>query len=143
MQTKIKYGLAVALLGAVMASPVGAETIHFVAHLTPQQEVPAVKSRGMGEAKIVFDTANDQLTWHVAYKDLTGPVTAAHFHGPAMRGEKAGVAVGFKGSMDNPIQGSAMLNATQVSELFSGKWYVNLHTAQYPAGEIRGQVEQR
>ena len=114
MQTKTKCGLAAALLGLVIATPIRAETIHFVAHMTPGQEVPPAKGKGMGEARMLFDTSNDQLSWVVEYKNLSGPVTAGHFHGPAMRGEKAGVAVGFKGNMDNPIQGSAMLSPMQV-----------------------------
>jgi len=28
----------------------------------------------------------------------------------------------------------------QLADLLAGKWYVNLHTANFPAGEVRGQV---
>jgi hypothetical protein len=37
-------------------------------------------------------------------------------------------------------EGSAELTQEQAEQLMAGKWYVNVHTANNPAGEIRGQV---
>ncbi len=71
---------------------------------------------------------------------MTGPVTAGHFHGPAAAGANAGVVVPFAGSLASPITGSATLTDAQIADLKAGKWYVNLHTAANPGGEIRGQV---
>ena len=62
------------------------------------------------------------------------------FHGPAAAGAYAGVALGFTGSVESPIKGSATLTPAQASDLLAGKWYVNLHTAANPGGEVRGQV---
>jgi hypothetical protein len=50
------------------------------------------------------------------------------------------VALGFSGSVESPIKGSATLTPAQVADLMAGKWYVNLHTAASPGGEVRGQV---
>jgi hypothetical protein len=50
------------------------------------------------------------------------------------------VALGFTGSVESPIKGSATLTAAQVDDLIAGKWYANLHTAANPGGELRGQV---
>ena len=72
---------------------------------------------------------------------MTGPVTAGHFHGPAAAGANAGVVVPFAGSLASPITGSATLTDPQIADLKAGKWYVNLHTAANPGGEIRGQVQ--
>jgi hypothetical protein len=41
----------------------------------------------------------------------------------------------------SPIDGTATLTADQVKDLLAGKWYFNVHTAQNPGGEIRGQIE--
>jgi hypothetical protein len=86
------------------------------------------------------DKQTNVLTWTVTYAGLTGPVKAGHFHGPAAAGANAGVALGFSGSVESPIKGSATLTAAQLADLMAGMWYVNLHTAANPGGEVRGQV---
>ena len=50
-----------------------------------------------------------------------------------------GVVVPFP-SIASPAEGSATLTPTQVADLMAGKWYVNIHTAKNPGGEIRGQM---
>ena len=52
-----------------------------------------------------------------SYSGLTGPVTGAHFHGPAPAGANAGVVVPFAGSLASPITGSKPLTAAQIAEL--------------------------
>jgi hypothetical protein len=79
------------------------------------------------------------LTWTITYKDLTGPATAAHFHGPSDAGKNAGIVLPFK-SPQSPIEGTAVLSETQVADLVAGKWYTNIHTAANPGGELRGQM---
>ena len=37
-------------------------------------------------------------------------------------------------------KGSATLDDAQAADLSEGRWYLNLHTAANPDGEIRGQV---
>jgi hypothetical protein len=108
------------------------------ATLTAAAEVPPKASSGTGSAKI--NLSGNTLTWTVTYAGMTGPVTAGHFHGPAMAGANAGVVVPFAGSLASPITGSATLTDAQIADLKAGKWYVNLHTAANPGGEIRGQV---
>ncbi len=74
------------------------------------------------------------------YSGLSGPVKAGHFHGLAEAGKNAGVALGINNAGDSPVQGSAVLTGDQAADLLAGKWYVNLHTAANPGGEVRGQV---
>ena len=109
-------------------------------NLTGAAEVPANVSSGSGVVTTRLDKSTRVLTWTVTYSGLTGPVTAGHFHGPALPGSNAGVVVPFTGSTASPIQGSATLTEAQVVDLAAGKWYANLHTAAHPGGEIRGQV---
>ena len=80
------------------------------------------------------------MTWTINYSDLSGPVTGAYFHGPALEGKNAGVAVPITGSLATRINGTVTLSTTQLKELMEGKWYVNLHTAVNPDGEIQGQI---
>ena len=43
-------------------------------------------------------------------------------------------------NVESPIKGSAALTDAQVADLMAGKWYINLHTAANPGGEVRGRV---
>lgn len=70
---------------------------------------------------------------------LSGPATAAHFHGPASAGANAGVVVPFANAA-SPIEGQATITAAQAADLMAGRWYANIHTAANPGGEIRGQM---
>ena len=71
---------------------------------------------------------------------FAGPATAAHFHGPAEAGKNAGVAVAIPNAASSPAEGSATLTDAQAADLMAGKYYINVHTAANPGGEIRGQV---
>ncbi len=42
--------------------------------------------------------------------------------------------------MTSPVSGQATLTDAQAADLLAGRWYINLHTAANPGGEIRGQV---
>jgi len=128
---------AVVLLSAGAAC---AEVLHFTAKLDGASETPPNDSKGAGSAWVDLDTASKALTWKVEYAGLSGPATMAHFHGPAPVGKAAGVAVPLKGDLASPAKGSAVLTDAQVSDLKAGLWYVNVHTAAHPGGEIRGQV---
>ena len=91
-------------------------------------------------AEVSYNPATYTLRWTVTYSGLSGPATGGHFHGPAMPGQNAPVVVPFTGSLASPISGEKILTPAQASDLLAGKWYVNLHTAANPGGEIRGQA---
>ena len=116
------------------------DTAKVSAKLTGASEVPANSTTGVGTLEGTLDKKTNLLNWTVTYSGLTGPVKAGHFHGPAVTGSNAGVALGFTTGLESPIMGSATLTPAQVADLTAGKWYVNLHTAANPGGEVRGQV---
>jgi CHRD domain len=129
---------AVALL---MISGTGqAATRVFNATLAGTSEVPPTTSTGTGTATATLNTATRKLTWDVTYSGLSGPAKAAHIHGPAEPGKNAPVVIPFTGNLASPIKGSKILTAAQMANLEAGKYYVNIHTAASPAGEIRGQL---
>ena len=127
---------AALVLGGVIA---GAETIKFRADLKGAEEVPPVNTAAKGTAEVTYDTAGKKLTYKVTSSGLSGPATAAHFHGPAEPGKNAGVVVPLTGTGGN-YEGSATLTDAQAGELTGGRWYINVHTGANPNGEIRGQV---
>ena len=128
----------VALATMAFAAPASAEKLK--ATLDGKSEVPATTSGGTGTADLDYDAASKKLSWKLTYSGLSGPATAAHFHGPAESGKNAGVAVPIPGAANSPVEGSATLTDAQAADLLAGKLYVNIHTAANPGGEIRGQV---
>lgn len=110
------------------------------ATLNGASEVPATASKATGEVTATFDAATKTLRWNGSYSGLTGPVTAAHFHGPAKPGENAGVLVPVTAA-SSPFSGEATLDDAKAADLEAGRLYFNVHTAANPKGEIRGQVE--
>ena len=135
-----KTMIATLALGATMAFAGPAFAEKMKATLDGKSEVPANASAGTGTADIDYDAATKKLTWKLTYSGLSGPATAAHFHGPAEAGKNAGVAVAIPGASSSPAEGSATLTDAQAADLMAGKYYVNVHTAANPGGEIRGQV---
>jgi hypothetical protein len=135
-----KTVLATLLLGTavVFAGPACAEK--YKVTLDGKSEVPANTSAGAGTADVDYDAATKKLTWTLTYSGLSGPATAAHFHGPAEAGKNAGVKVPIANATSSPAEGSATLTDEQVADLLAGKYYINVHTAANPGGEIRGQV---
>ena len=124
-------GLAALLATAPIAI---AETVQLKADLKGSS------AAAKGDAAVTYDTASKQVTWRITYSGLSGPPTAAHFHGPAQPGANAGVAVAIPNPATAPVQGSAMLTEAQAADLLGGRYYINIHTAANPGGEVRGQV---
>ena len=113
--------------------------MNFKASLNGKSEVPANTTAGTGSVTATYDTDSKKLTWKGGYSGLTGPATAAHFHGPAPAGKNAGVMVPI--SPNGPsFEGSAALTDAQAKALMEGDIYVNIHTAANKGGEIRGQL---
>ena len=115
----------------------------FKVTLSGAQQVPAVQTTGSGTAAITYDPSTRVVTWSITYAGLSSPVTMAHFHGPAAVGKNGPVVIWLtkKGSeVEGAIKGEATLTPEQVKDFAAGDWYINVHTKDHPAGEIRGQV---
>ncbi len=136
--------LAACLTGiAVWAAESNAAPQSFKVALAGVQQVPPVQTAGTGTAELSYDPATRGLTWNVSYSGLSGPVTMAHFHGPAAEGKNGPVVIWLtkQGSpVESPIKGEATLTPDQAQQFTAGEWYINVHTQAHPGGEIRGQV---
>lgn len=128
------------------------QDVGFRARLTPQQEIQSelVASNGIGKARLISVGAQ-LLRVQVGFESLTSPVTGAHLHlapegsnGPIVLSLTAGIAgntIHFSSDgsdLSGPLAGQGLL--ALVNELAAGNVYVNVHTSQFPSGEIRGQV---
>ncbi|MEP6837117.1 MAG: CHRD domain-containing protein [Bradyrhizobium sp.] len=133
MLATLALGTAIAFSGTAFAEKMKAT-------LDGKSEVPPNASAATGTADLDYDPASKKLSWKLTYSGLSGAATAAHFHGPAEAGKNAGVAVAIPNATSSPAEGSATLTDAQAADLMAGKYYVNVHTAANPGGEIRGQV---
>jgi hypothetical protein len=135
---------------------------NFNAKLVGANEVPAVSTKGSGEFRGTLQSNGTEIAFELEYADLSGPATMAHIHfgqrfatggvmvhlcgtgGTAACPGSAGKVAGLFGAsrvVDVAAQGiSAGEFAELLAALRAGNAYVNVHTAQSPQGEIRGQV---
>jgi hypothetical protein len=133
------------LMLLVSAMPVRAETLTFTAVLTSGQEPPpnTNDSKAFGVAFVTFNADTGELCFSISYEEfnLTSEETNAHFHAPAPPGVNASVIIQLP-TPGSPKNGcvTADLTEDQRRDLLRGLWYINIHTANNPGGEIRGQV---
>ena len=118
------------------------------ASLTGGGEVPSNNSPAKGLMQGMFDTDTNTLEWTVTYSGLTTEPIGAHFHGPVSYlgltpEENAPIQVATPGSLASPFHGVAKIDNDQAKDLKDGRWYFNLHSKLFPAGEIRGPVVRR
>lgn len=124
----------------------------YVGVLTGGTEVPPVITAATGNATVVLNAAQTQLSISVQFQNLTGTYSASHIHGPAPAGTNAGVKWGFVGApagwvFSNANKDGVLTNfiaagitATDVANLNSGNFYVNVHSTVFPGGELRAQL---
>jgi len=128
---------AAALAGCGMMSK--SNTMSLSGSMNAASEVPPNMTRGSGLAEAWLDKNTNVLKYKITYTGLSGPATAAHFHGPASAGANAGIVLPFANAA-SPIEGQATLTPAQAADVSAGRWYANIHTAANPNGEIRGQL---
>jgi len=153
----------------ITASATYANAQQFQATLSGLDEVPPVSSPGQGTLSLNLNTQQQSLTYTLTYSNLSTPVTQAHIHFGKVH-VAGGIMVFFCSSIGGPVgmplcpapsttlagmftpasvigpvaQGiSAGDFAALATALLSQTAYANVHTAQFPAGEIRGEIIRR
>jgi hypothetical protein len=119
----------------------GAVSQTYHANLTGAQEVGGGDPDGSGKARITIEDNFNQVCWRISDVRNISPITAAHIHvgvvgtnGPpvfTLTKSNEGTWVGCSGASEwtqDRIEGNPE------------RFYVNLHTADYPDGAIRGQL---
>lgn len=114
--------------------------LSFKAVLSGANEVPANSSTATGEANASFNQETKVLTVTITYTGLSAALTAWHIHKAAV-GVNGSVVFNFGTPQPSGfIYTSAALTTEQETDLIAGLYYVNLHTANFGGGEIRGQL---
>lgn len=111
--------------------------VTFNATLDGASEVPANASTATGTATLSYNKTTKIFTVNVTYSGLTP--TMGHIHMGAV-GVSGPIIFPFT-SLTSPISyTSPALTVAQETDLLANNYYVNLHTAAFTAGEIRGQL---
>jgi hypothetical protein len=107
------------------------------------QEVPAVTTSATATLTGSYNASNNRLDYTINWTGLSGVISVAHFHGPAMAGATAGpihdISITTNG-VNGSTSGSITVADSTENHLLNGKVYYNLHTVANVNGEIRGQV---
>lgn len=112
--------------------------ISFTATLNGASEAPnPTPSAGTGSSAATFNTTTKILTVTTTYTGVTA--TAGHVHKGAV-GVAGPVIFPFANLASPIVLTTAALDATQEADLMANNYYVNIHSAAYPGGEIRGQL---
>lgn len=140
-----KYTLLLSLVAALFLLPkFSGASIHTLdLALSGQYEVPSNSSNATGALVGTYNDVSNVLTFTLRFNGLSAPASAAHFH-MAAAGTNGPVQIGFAGFPTGVTSGvytnTYTLTPIQESNLLCGMWYVNIHNASFPGGEIRSQL---
>ena len=126
---------AVALAAVALAAASTRAPIMVGAKLDAKQD--HARSRGTGS--FTGTITGRKLVFTLTFRRLTGPASAAHIHLGA-KGVAGPVIVPLCGPCKTKVKGTMTLTAATLKAIRRGRTYVNVHTAKYPNGEIRGQL---
>jgi hypothetical protein len=136
-----------------LAAPARGAIFDFHAVLLGSSELPANASSATGTADVVLNDGTGILSITETFTGLSAPATGAHIHCCTPASVSAPVALPF-GSFPTTTSGTSsqtfdlatpllLVNVTEaqfIAGLEAGLGYVNIHDANFPAGEIRGQL---
>ncbi|MBI1746381.1 MAG: CHRD domain-containing protein [Acidobacteria bacterium] len=129
--------LVLTVVAVFFVNPVSADTL-YMADISGAQETPdPIDTPAVGLAVLSLNADETQLT--VVVNGFNIDATASHIH-RAPAGESGPVVFSIGTGYPTPQVRVWAIPADMVEALKNGELYVNLHTTQYPGGEIRGQV---
>ncbi|MDO5289220.1 MAG: CHRD domain-containing protein [Pseudomonadota bacterium] len=117
-----------------------AHLITFTTRLNGASAVPPTRSSGSGQIDALYNASTGLLRWRASWSGLSGTITGVNFHGPAGENQTAPITLVWPAPFGPSYEGHATLQPQQAQDLLNGRWYVNIQTSLYPAGEVRGQL---
>jgi hypothetical protein len=112
----------------------------FVSRLDGAQAVPQTASGATGVVVLRRDPAGDGngATVSLSLRNLTGPPTVVHVHGPAAPGASAPAIITLPGGEFADVR--LALTDEQINWLNTGQLYIDVHTGNFPDGEVRARL---
>lgn len=119
-----------------------AATVSFDFPLSASQQVPPSGSAGTGSCNVMLDDVSGAVSVSCMFSGLSATASVSHIHGLAAVGINAGVILTLTPDLatSGNITGNGILDAAQMTGMLGGMTYVNLHSQQFPGGELRGQI---
>ena len=111
--------------------------VNVAADMTGLQQVTPNQSKATGRFEGTYNTETREVSYTITYQGMTA--TSGHFHQGAP-GVEGGVKVFFP-QFTSPIVGKAFLTEADGQNILNGAFYTNLHSTQFPRGEIRGDIK--
>lgn len=135
---KPALALALAAAALVPAAALAGGTTTITVKLAGKVEVPKGASAGSGTATVTLDPNAGKVCWKISVSGIGKP-TAAHIH-QAAAGKAGGVVVALGGAFKP--SGCVKVGSSAVKPIAKnpGGYYVNVHTAAFPNGAVRGQL---
>src|SRR5262245_28273953 len=135
--------LVAALAAFLLSTSAGAATITYFVYIDGLQEGNA--STATGSATVILDDVANTLDVSMTYTGLSSPTNNAHIHCCSLPPTPAPVIIPWVppfvlGATSGTFNNVFALTPTQVTQIKSGQSYINLHTVNFPGGEIRGQI---
>lgn len=113
--------------------------------LNVAQEIPAPTVGDATPAGFAFVTVSPETRMVEitgSFSGLTSAISGAHLHGLAGPDATAGVlfALSPSGETEGTLSGGGVLSEDDFAGFLNGETYINVHTSNNGAGEIRGQI---
>jgi len=167
---RVKLAIGVAVIGAVATGTAAVAGDHGRLHtsLTGYEEVPALSTNADGSFKATIARGGEAIDYELRYEDIESNVLQAHIHF-GQEGVNGGVSAFLCSNLAAPPPGTQAcpppparitgtitaaqvvgpdvqgIGAGELNELVralrAGVAYANVHSATYPGGEIRGQLD--
>jgi hypothetical protein len=168
MGYQLQHFFRAGLIAGALVSGTAAQAAITVYNVTLNGPTEGTPSLGTGTGNVTYDSVTHQLTVFAIFSGLTGATTASHIHAataspftgtagvatqlPTFSAFPLGVNSGsFSQTLDLTLASSwnpayvtsnggttASAEAALVAAMNSGRSYLNIHTNQFPGGEIRG-----
>ncbi len=119
---------------------------YYHTNLVSSNEIPPINTPAHGS--LFLELKGDSLIITGSAKEISSGYTNSHLH-TGYAGQSGGVAIALKPTFTDSAKTTVTytaadntfaLSSTQLQALKSHQLYANIHSAAYPAGELRGQV---
>ncbi len=125
-----------------IVDPQFSPSVIITARMSGSNEVPAVTTDAVGVATVHFNEDFTQATINATVSNLSSAFTGAHIH-EGKPGENGGVLIPLTEDYKNGrlTSESILIDSSLIAQLINGDLYLNIHTENNPAGELRGNLK--